>query len=177
MPPSRTGTVEKNRRADGSLYYRARIRLADGERMRVDVPSKYGYSDERAELYAAAVQEREDETGELLAKKKERAAHEQQRCDEGVDNTCDAYFTRFLEHRSAIGRVRRARDLRSAWTTWISPRIGDKPISGDKRVTRNDVEDVRDALDTAVAQRKTEGGRAGLSGARARNIWSVLTSM
>jgi integrase len=32
-------------------------------------------------------------------------------------------------------------------------------------------------LDAAVAKRKREGGRAGLSGARARNVWSVLTSM
>jgi len=44
-------------------------------------------------------------------------------------------------------------------------------------ITRDDVEDVRDALDAAVAKRKREGGRAGLSGARARNVWSVLTSM
>ena len=36
---------------------------------------------------------------------------------------------------------------------------------------------MRDALDTAVATRKRDGGRAGLSGARARNVWSVLTSM
>jgi len=28
-----------------------------------------------------------------------------------------------------------------------------------------------------VAKRKKEGGNAGLSGARARNVWSVLTSM
>jgi integrase len=70
--------------------------------------------------------------------------------------------------------VRRSRDLESAWSVWIAPEIGRKPIAG---LSRDDVENVRDALDSAVADRRKEGGRAGLSGARARNVWSVLTSM
>jgi hypothetical protein len=70
--------------------------------------------------------------------------------------------------------VRRGRDLQSCWDVWIAPRIGSKLIAD---VTRDDVEDVRDALDRAVAQRKKEGALVGLSGARARNVWSVLTSM
>ena len=56
----------------------------------------------------------------------------------------------------------------------IAPRIGAKLVAS---ITRDDVEDVRDALDRAVAARKKDGGRAGLSGARARNVSSVLTSM
>jgi integrase len=56
----------------------------------------------------------------------------------------------------------------------MAPRIGRKAIAG---LTRDDVEDVRDALDAAVAARKRNGGRAGLSGARARNIWNVLTCL
>jgi len=40
MAPPRTGAVEKRRRADGRVYFRARIRLADGSRERVDVPAK-----------------------------------------------------------------------------------------------------------------------------------------
>lgn len=39
--PRRTGSVEPGRRADGTTYYRARIRLADDSRVRVDVPAKY----------------------------------------------------------------------------------------------------------------------------------------
>ncbi|HEX7602680.1 MAG TPA: hypothetical protein VF316_13780, partial [Polyangiaceae bacterium] len=73
MPRARTGSVEPGRRADGSTYYRARIRLGDKSRERVDVPAKYT-SREAAELYAEARQEREDQTGELLAKKIARAA-------------------------------------------------------------------------------------------------------
>ena len=88
--------------------------------------------------------------------------------------TCDLYFERFAAHRFAIGRVRRIRDLESAWKTWISPKIGLIPIA---TVTRDHVEDVRDALDTELAKRKKKGSPASLSGARARNVWSVLSSM
>jgi hypothetical protein len=59
-------------------------------------------------------------------------------------------------------------------SVWISPKLGAKLVAS---VTRDEVEDVRDGLDAAVAKRKREGGRAGLSGARARKVWSVLTSM
>ena len=129
---------------------------------------------ERAELYALARQEREDETGELFEARKKRKADQAKQHDERHGETCTRYFGRFLEHRQAIGKVRRGRDLESAWDVWIAPEIGSKPIAG---ITRDNVEDVRDALDNAVAERKKEGGRAGLSGARARNVWSVLTSM
>jgi len=109
------------RRADGSVYFRARIRLGDDSRVRVDVSERYGRAagglsaDQRAELYAAARQEREDETGELLAEKRQHEADERKRSEPGADETCDRYFARFLEHRRASGKVRRARDLESAW--------------------------------------------------------------
>jgi hypothetical protein len=40
MPPSRSGSIDKHRRADGRTYFRVRVRLADGTRQRVDVPDK-----------------------------------------------------------------------------------------------------------------------------------------
>lgn len=180
MARPRTGSLEKYRRVDGRTHYRARIRLADGTRTRVDVPERHSTpaggktAEERAELYAQAVQEREDERGDLLGKKRAREAEEAKQSGPGVVETCAKYFDRFVGHRSAIGKVRRSRDLKSSWSLWIAPRLGSKPVA---EVTRDDVEDVRDALDVAVAQRKKEGGKAGLSGARARNVWSVLTSM
>lgn len=177
MPETRsTGSVEPFKRADGSTYYRARIRLADDSRVRVDVPPKYSTpaggktARQRAELYAAAAQEREDDTGELLAKKRAKGAV----VSMAKGETCDGYFERFAKHRSDIGKVRRIRDLESAWNMWISPTLGTKPIAG---ITREDVEDVRDALDAEVAKRKKGGAAVGMSGARARNVWSVLTSM
>ena len=68
MSPPRTGSVEKRRSKDGKVYYRARVRLGDGSRARIDIPEKYSRAaggksgEERAELYALAIQEREDET-------------------------------------------------------------------------------------------------------------------
>ncbi len=82
MPPPRTGTIEPLKRADGTRYFRARIRLADGSRVRVDVPEKYSTpaggksAEERAELYALALQEREDEGGEQGPLLVARRAHE-----------------------------------------------------------------------------------------------------
>jgi len=180
MAPPRTGYVEPGRRADGSPHFVARIRLRDGSRERVKVPESYSKpaggrtARERAELYALARQEREDETGELFEARKKRKAEQGQQHDARQGETCTRYFGRFLEHRRATGKVRRSRDLESAWSVWIAPEIGRKPIAG---LSRDDVENVRDALDSAVAERRKEGGRAGLSGARARNVWSVLTSM
>lgn len=80
MPRARTGSVEPFRRADGTIYSRARIRLGDGTCARVDVSEKYTRpaggrtGEERAEAYAEAIQEKEDRTGELLAAKRKREA-------------------------------------------------------------------------------------------------------
>jgi hypothetical protein len=80
MPARRTGTVDKYERASGRICYRARIRLADGTRARVDIPARYCVAaggktaEQRADLYAEAVQEREDEKGELLAARRARLA-------------------------------------------------------------------------------------------------------
>ena len=180
MPPPRTGSVEPYRRKDGATYYRARIRHVDGFRERVDVPAKHCTpaggltARERAEQWATAMQEDEDESHELYERRKARLVEEAKALVATEGETCEKYFRRFVEHRTEIGRVRRARDLQSSWSVWIAPKLGSKPIAG---VTRDDVEDVRDALDRAVADRKRSGGKAGLSGARARNVWSVLTSM
>lgn len=170
----RKGTFEVATFTDGTTVFRGRLRLADGTKSdRFDLPE--GLDETKARAYLAALQAEEDRTGVLLAAKLERARDVAAARGEGaVGETCNAYFTRFLEHRKAVGKVRRTRDLEGAWNTWIAPKLGNKPIA---EVSRDDVEDVRDALDEEVARRKKEGGLAGLSAARARNVWSVLTSM
>src|SRR5215472_9963714 len=102
MPRARTGSIEKRRRKNGTTYYRARIRLADGSRIRVDVPRKYA-TDDDAEVYALAVQEREDERGELLAAKKKREAEAAVQRDPARGETCDAWHDRYLTHCKARG--------------------------------------------------------------------------
>src|SRR5438874_1804603 len=122
MPPRRTGSVERFRRANGSVYFRARIRLADGTRQRVDVLEKYSTpaggksAEERADLYAAALQEREDETDELLALKNKRIAA-RKKADAGAE-TADKYFARLSKLRQADG-VRDCRKERTIWNKWM----------------------------------------------------------
>jgi hypothetical protein len=123
--PPRTGGVEPVRRADGKPAFKARIRLADHSRVRIDVPEKYctpaggRTGRERAELYAQAAQEREDETGELLAQKQVRLAERRKKHDRTHGETCEQYFRRFVEHRGATGKVRRL----SVWRLYLDNEV------------------------------------------------------
>lgn len=177
------GSVEPFRRANGATYFRARIRLADGSRERVDVPDKYSTpaggktARERAELYAAALQEREDETGELMARKTARREEERKRNDETNGETCSKWFKRFNAYAKELGQTD-AEKKAARWNKWIEPRIGAKPMAS---VTRSEIEDIRDALDVAIADWKKTGKSGGtkgaaISGKTAMNVWSCLTS-
>jgi integrase len=172
MPPPRSGALRTLRRADGTIYYRAVIRLADRSRTLVDVPARYSVAadgrtaDERAAIYVLSAQEKEDETGELLAKKRKRQAEEAAPARE----SCDRYFGRLTKVRESEG-VRDTRKERTIWGKWISRRIGARHIAG---VTRDEIEAIRDALDEQVRLRIKDGLRAGISGATAQNVWSVL---
>jgi integrase len=178
MPPPRTGNVEPLRRADGSTYYRARVRLADGTRERVDVPESYSVpaggltGRERAELYAAAAQEREDEGGDLLAKKRARLAAAERASDPRNGETCSAYRKRLDDYRAELGR-RGLRFDRSTWSVWIAPLLGPLPIA---KVTRDDVEGVRDMLDAKIVLHRRTEGKEGIGSKRALNVWTAVTS-
>jgi hypothetical protein len=169
MARARTGSVEKRHHKDGSAYYRVRVRLADGSRVRVDVPAKYA-SDERAEIYALAVQEREDERGELLAKKKEREGARVRAQSGEHDETCNAYREWLFAIQKAEGK-RTVRRERSFWHKWVEPTIGARPVAA---VTSEEIEDIRDRLDAAVRKRIATGFPHGLGGKSAMNVWSVL---
>jgi hypothetical protein len=95
----------------------------------VDVPEKYSTpaggktAEERAELYAAAHQEREDETGELLAKKRERLANEAAERDPLHGETCTMYRERLDKYRKELGR-RGGKDDVSTWMVWLADAAG-----------------------------------------------------
>jgi len=174
MPRPRTGYVEPFKRADGRTYYRARIRLADGSRERVDVPGKYSTpaggktADERAELYALAAQEREDETGDLLAKKKAREAEKAKQSDPRNGETVKLWSDRWIA-------ARRVRGLRSVATdearlsTHILPRIGVMPIA---KVTRANLEQLVEHLDG-----KVRAPIKPISWRTASHIWGLVSKM
>ncbi len=164
-----SGKVEALKRADGTPYYRARITLADDSRVRVDVPAKYSTpaggktARERAELYAAAAQEREDDTGELLTKKRAKGAVVMMSQAE----TCAQYFTRWNEARR-VRTPRQAKADESVFRLWLDDRIGATPIA---TVTRQQLIDLSHALDVLAAKGEAFGEK------RARNIFSVASAM
>lgn len=173
MAPPTTGSVETYTRADGTKYYRARIRLGDGTRERVDIPEKYAYSEERRALYAAAVQERENERGELLAKKRARieakAAAQPTAATTGAE-TLSKYRERLNVHRVELGQ---GPGDTSAWKAWITPHLGALPAAS---VTREQIERFRDVLDSEIAKHRRSNGADGLSSKRASNIWTEVTT-
>jgi len=156
MPPSRTGSVEKSKRANRKTYYRARIRLADGTRARVDVPEKYSTpaggksAHVRAELYAQAVQEREDETGELLNQKAVKNAEKAKQRDPRRGETVALWSDRWLATREARG-LRSVDTDRGRLAVHVLPSIGVTPIVS---VTRDELETLVEKLDTRVGARE-----------------------
>jgi integrase len=174
MPPPRTGSVEKLKRADCRTYYRVRIRLSDGTRGRVNVPEKYAVAaggksaEERAELYAQAVQEREDDTGELLAKKRADAVERTKRDDSRNGETVKLWTDRWLI-------ARRARGLRAVATdghrlsAHVLPRLGAMPIA---KVSRSDLEGFVEYLDGRVRDPQKP-----ISWRTASHVWGLVSKM
>ena len=175
MPRPRTGSVEPLQRADGRTYYRARIRLGDGTRARVDVPSKYSTpaggrtGAERAALYAQALQEREDETGVLLAqaRKKQEAAKD----DASQGETVQLWSERWLASRVARG-LASVLDDRSRLEHHVLPALGALPIAA---VTRPEIERLVEDLDRKI--RLPKGHPERISWRTAAHAWSLVTTM
>lgn len=178
----RKGTVEVCVNAAGETYYMARIHLADGSRPRYPVPPEKckGRSAEerrsRADEWAQWLQEQEDKTGELLAKRRSNAAAARREDVDGTKlETSDEWYDRYHAYQVELGRSA-ARDARICWHAWVSPRFGPRPIA---KITREEIESLRDDLDAAIALRKSKGSamrREAISGKRAMNVWSALTA-
>ncbi len=177
MPPSRTGSLERYRASKGGTYFRARIRLADGSRVRVDVPVKYSTpaggktTEERAELYALAVQEREEETGELLAKKKSREAEKAKPSHRGNGETVKSWSGRWLADRKLRGIVTVAHDA-GRLGKHVLPIVGSLAVQAFRR---EDVERVVDDLDRKV--RLDDDDDDHLSWKTASNVWVLVSKM
>lgn len=173
----RTGTLETCRDASGKTYYRGKVRLQDGSRVRVEVEERFSYSEKRARECVAAAQEQEDATHEIYKAKLEGRARKEAKVAGAAGETCDAWFARYHAYAKELGQTDAVKK-RDRWNKWIAPVIGPKPIA---LVTRSDVEDIRDKLDAAVEAWKRQGRSGGTLGAEiagktAMNIWSCLTS-
>ncbi len=170
MPPPRTGSVEPFKRADGSTYYRARIRLADDSRVRVDVPEKYSTpaggktGRERAELYAEALQERENETGEHLTKKRAGLLGRRPRIQ--PTGAMGDWLDAWIGSREANGQTS-TRENRSHYDTHIAPAIGGTHV---RDWTTADMRTLSRYLDKQI-----QDGH--IAWKTARNVWTTAGKM
>jgi integrase len=163
MARKRTGTVQKFTTVDGKVGYRARISLDDGKRVWVKVPEAFCYSEERAREFAAARSE----------KAQGKALESLTLTPAPAGETCDAWFDRYGDEKRARGQTSVDGEA-YRWSKWVSPAIGSKPVAA---VTKDDVENVRDALDLAIARGRVNfREKDTLSPKTAANIWGVLVS-
>jgi integrase len=149
----RTGTTQRFEAPDGSSFFRARIRLGDGSRPWYDVPK--GYSEARAKEYAARLQELEDANGELLAAKVGTPA---------ANESASGWFDRWHSWREGIG-LRTVSTDRARVRDYVLPLLSSGSMA---KVTRDELEDVRDALDAKIH-------KAAMSWKTAANTWGLVT--
>ncbi|MDE2104563.1 MAG: tyrosine-type recombinase/integrase [Patescibacteria group bacterium] len=155
------GTVQKFKDARGRIYWRVRITLPDGER--VWLKPRFDRKD-RAQDYATDKSVEAEKRGVTVAK----AAP----ATKGAGETCDPWHERYVKFCIEQGQTS-VRNKSERWGKWISPKIGTKTM---RQVTRDDVEDIRDALDDAIrAYQKTGPGDGRLAPKTAQNVWSELT--
>lgn len=178
MSTKRTGTVEPHKTASGRTYYCGKVRLQDGARARVEIPEARRYDEDKARQHIEWAQEDEDKTHAIYLGRLTKRARVERTTAGAVGETCNTWYGRFHLYARELGQTD-AGKKRTRWNKWIAPTIGEKPMA---LVTRNDVEDIRDALDVAIDAWKRNGGKStgklgrAISGKTATNVWTALTS-
>ena len=149
MPSRATLTIKSRPRADGTVRWFLWIRRPRPERDEfVNVEGYTSLADR------PAVEEFAKPYREALA----------QGLSKPKPETADGWFKRYTAYQKSCGHTDPTKATR--WDKWISPRIGTKTMLD---VTREHIEDIRDALDDAI--------RAGdITGKTSMNVWSCLTS-
>lgn len=157
MTHERNATLSSYRNTKGRLVYKARIWLADGDRIRVPIGVKNRFDEVKARAEADAIQAEERATNAFLNERRaERRAAQKTTVGESASEW-HARFTLTRTHGEALGDAQR-------WAKWIDPVLGSKPIAD---VQREDVEGVRDVLDEAI-------GDGRLAAKTAATVWSIL---
>ncbi len=149
----RRGTIERRRRADGTLYYLGRIALATGKRHYLAVPD--GLTESAARDYVADAQRKEDERGGIAAALAPPSP---------VTESPSAWFKRWIAERRMLG-LRSVDTDEARIRDYVLPFLKSPSMAS---VTRDHVEDVRDGLDVKI--------RSGaLSWKTAANAWGLIT--
>jgi hypothetical protein len=71
MPRRRQGTIQAFTLPDGTIFYRARLRLRDGSRPWKEVPAEHCGSEDDARGFARRLQALEERHGELCTARRE----------------------------------------------------------------------------------------------------------
>jgi integrase len=155
----RTGTVEPFVRADGTVYYRGKVRLADGSRERIDIDEPHCFDEAAARAFVRETQAQEDVHGRLLARKRGTPPL-------ATSETVREWCKHWRVSREARGNTT-TRDDASRLEHHAFPTLAERPIAA---VTRDEVEAIVEKLDAKV--------RAGdLSWHTAWNVWAVVSRM
>jgi integrase len=164
LPAPRGGTVQKFKDAEDRSYWRGRVTLADGKRRWLEPRFS---SELLAREFTAEKSAEIESQGVTLA-----MVVPNKKAGGGTGETCDEYFERLSEERRSEG-IGRVKQEANTWRDWVSPIIGHLPIA---TIRRDDVENVRDALDLEVKKRRTEGLGAGICGSTAKTNWGIVRS-
>ncbi|NOU33848.1 MAG: hypothetical protein HOO96_38635 [Polyangiaceae bacterium] len=158
---TRTGTLEAH-----GANRRARLRLGDCTKShRFDLPE--GLTAAQARAAPATLQAQGDATGQVLAAKRDQAREDAARSNApNAAETCATWHARFLLSAARADYEDANKMAAGRWSKWISPHIGSRPMAA---VSSDDIELVRDGLDTAI-RAKAHAPRT------AQNVWSVLTT-
>ena len=155
------GTVQKFKDARGRIYYRARITGPASER--VWLKPRFDKR-ERAEDYAREQTAKADKQEMTIAKALP--------LKKSAGDTCDQWHTKYLAGCQAAGFAT-VKDKRGRWSKWLSSHIGSKT---PKELTRDDIENVRDAIDAAIRDYHQSGrGTTRMAPKTGANVWGELT--
>jgi integrase len=167
VPRKATGTVRVLQGESGKPQWHGKWTRADGSRTdwdeldpRIETAPCCAVSNPKCE------HRRQAEACAARMAPKVRAAS----ANGGKGETCDDYFDRLQLARKAEGIKSTSKDTYT-WRKWVSPMIGPRPIA---EVTRDHIEDVRNALDAQTKKYRATERAEGMSGKTAEIVWSIV---
>lgn len=161
----RTGTLEPATDSVGRGYWRAKVRLRDGSRVRVDVPAGKRYSETAARDFIAWAQEQEDLHGALYAAKQAGNAARASGLSSSNDDA-DRWFDAWLAARKEKG-LTTTPDNAAHYRLHIRPALAAKHV---RDWTSADLRGLVATLDVKIASGE-------VSAKYADNIWGTATKM
>lgn len=156
--------IDPFKRADGSVYYRGRIRLRDGSLHRVKIDPPFCDDPDEARAFVRQTQKLEDANGRILAAKRGTPVP-------STVETVSQWVSRWLEWRATRGLSSTPHD-RGRLNGYVLPILGPLPMHA---VKRDDVERVVEHLDRRIAL--PDGHADRISWKTASNAWVLVSKM